>query len=48
MTGKKNGAFTRDLDIIKIKNFSKANDCTVNDTISAILSCALFEYFKKH
>ena len=45
MTGKKNGAFTRELDIKKIKSFSKDNNCTVNDTISALLSSSLYKYF---
>ena len=45
MTGKKNGAFTRELDINKIKCFSKDNNCTVNDTISALLSSSLYKYF---
>ena len=48
MTGKKNGAFSRNLDINKIKNFSKNNDCTVNDVISALLSCSLYKYFENH
>lgn len=48
MTGRKNGAFTRELDINKIKSFSKENNCTVNDTISALLSSSLYRYFQKH
>ena len=48
MTGKKNGAFTRDIDIFKLKQFSKDNNCTVNDTFTTILSCSLFNYFEKH
>jgi hypothetical protein len=48
MTGRKNGAYTRDIDITKIKLFSKANNCTVNDTIAALLSCSLHSYFQNH
>ena len=45
MTGKKNGAFTREIDINKIKQYSKENNCTINDTFTSILSCSLYNYF---
>jgi hypothetical protein len=48
MTGKKNGAFTRELDINRFKDFCRTNNCTVNDAISAVLSCSLYKYFKNH
>jgi hypothetical protein len=48
MTGKKNGAFTRDIDIVKLKQFSKENNCTINDTFTTILSSSLYNYFEKN
>jgi NRPS condensation-like uncharacterized protein len=48
MTGKKNGAFTRDLDIKQIKDFSRKYNCTVNDVLSALLSVSLYKYFEEH
>ena len=48
MTGKKNGAFTCDLDVVKIKQFCRLNDCTVNDYTTALISNTLYEYFENH
>lgn len=48
MTGLKNGAFTRDIDIVKLKKYSKDNNCTVNDTFTALLSCSLYNYFERN
>ena len=48
MTGRKNGAFTTDLDIDEIKEFSKMRGCSLNDYMMALLSNTLYEYFDNH
>ena len=48
MTGRKNGAFTTDLDINEIKEFSKKQGCSLNDYMMALLSNTLYEYFDNH
>lgn len=47
-TGKKNGAFTCDMDLTKIKKLCKQLGCTHNDMMTTLLSNTLFEYFKNN
>ena len=49
IVGKRNGWFSNDLDLTRIKKFSKQiRNCTVNDYTTTLLSTALFEYFETH
>lgn len=48
MTGKKQAAHSKDLDLMAIKSWCKNNGCTVNDYSCALLSTTLYEYFEKH
>lgn len=48
MTGRKNGAFTEDIDLAKIKALAKANGATVNDFMTAVLSNTMYKYFEQH
>ena len=45
-SGKKNGAFTSEMDLAKIKKLCKQLGCTHNDMMTTLLSNTLFEHFK--
>lgn len=47
-TGKKNGAFTCDMDLSKIKKLCKEIGCTHNDMMTTLLSNTFFEHFKNN
>jgi hypothetical protein len=44
-TGKKAGAFSREISVEVIKKTSKSLGCTVNDLLTALLNQTLTEYF---
>lgn len=44
-TGKKNGAFTNDINVDEIKALCKAKGCTINDYMMATISTVMYEYF---
>lgn len=48
MTGKKNGAFTTDLDLAEMKAYCKQQNCTINDYTTAVISNTLYDYFERH
>ena len=48
MSGIKNGAFTCDLDISKMKKYCHSRNCTINDYLTAVLSCSMHEYMGRH
>jgi NRPS condensation-like uncharacterized protein len=48
MSGRKNGAYTEDIDLLKLKALAKANGATVNDFMTAVLSNTIYKYFDDH
>lgn len=48
MTGRKNGAYTENLQPLKMKAFCKQKNITINDYVTSVLSTTLFEYFNTH
>jgi NRPS condensation-like uncharacterized protein len=48
MSGRKNGAYTEDIDLARVKAIAKANGATVNDFMTALLSNSLYKYFVDH
>lgn len=48
MSGRKNGAYTEDIDLPKLKALAKANGATVNDFMTAVLSNTIYKYFDDH
>ena len=48
MSGRKNGAYTEDIDLPKVKALAKANGATVNDFMTAVLSNTLYKYYDQH
>ena len=48
MSGRKNGAYTEDIDLVRIKAVAKANGATVNDFITALISNTIYKYFEEH
>ena len=48
ITGIKRGAYTEDLVLDDIKNFTKSKGATVNDYLCALLSNTLYEYCDNH
>lgn len=48
MSGRKNGAYTEEIDLAKVKAVAKANGATVNDFMTALLSVTLYKYFEDH
>ena len=49
MIGKRNGWYSNDLELIRVKKFCKQiANCTVNDYTTTLLSTALFEYLENH
>ena len=45
-TGRKNGAFSCEMDLSKIKKLCKQIRCTHNDRMTTLLSNTFFEHFK--
>jgi hypothetical protein len=48
MSAKKEGAFSLDFDLPKIKTFCKKNGCTFNDYMMTIVNMSLREYMVKN
>lgn len=48
MTGRKRGAYTGNLQPLKMKAYCKQRGITINDYCTAVLSNTLFEYFNTH
>ena len=48
LTGRKQAAFSKDIDMPAIKAWCKKNSCTVNDYSCAILSSTMYEYFERY
>lgn len=48
MSGRKNGAYTEDIDLPKVKALAKANGATVNDFMTALVSVTMYKYFDEH
>lgn len=46
-TGRKTGAYSKDLDLPAMKKYCKANGITINDYTTSLLSISLREYFNK-
>ena len=44
-TGRKTGAYSKDLDLPAMKKYCKANKMTINDYTTSLLSVSLREYF---
>jgi NRPS condensation-like uncharacterized protein len=45
MSGRKKGAFTTDLNLNRMKEYCKHSKCTINDYVTSLMSCSLYEYF---
>lgn len=45
---KKRGAFTREIEIAKVKALAKKFDATVNDCVMAIISNGFYRYFSRN
>ena len=48
ITGKKNGAFSSDIDLATMKLWCKKNNCTINDYTTAIVCKAMHQYCLDH
>lgn len=48
VANKRNGAYSSDIDLKKVKAFCKANKCTVNDYTTAVLTNSIYEFCDKH
>lgn len=46
-TGRKNGAFSEELDLNEIKAYTKQRGVTLNDYMICVLSTTLYEYFDR-